>query len=118
MELKYRSFFFASKLIKFLDTIPQKISIRIIVDQLIRCATSIGANVTEATGSGSRREFTNYFQIALKSANETKYWLALLKEIVPQRAKDIEVFIKETQEISNVIGSSILTLRGRRASKL
>jgi len=52
-----------------------------IKDQLIKCSTSIGANVVEAKSSSSKREYIKFFEIALKSANETKYWLILSKEI-------------------------------------
>ena len=45
-----------------------------IFDQLLRSATSIGANVVEGGSGSTKRDFINFFHIALKSANETKYW--------------------------------------------
>ena len=115
MEVKYRAFYLSIKVINFIDFLPNKQSIRIICDQLIRSITSIGANIVEAKSSSSKREFLNYFQIALKSANETKYWLALLDKLLPEKSREIKEFIKETEEISKIIGSSILTMKGKRS---
>ncbi len=49
-------------------------------DQLIRSSSSIGANLVEGTAGVSNKDYINYNGIALKSANETKYWLCLVKE--------------------------------------
>jgi len=114
MEVKYRAFYLSINIIKFMDSLTIKQSIKIISDQLIRSVTSIGANIVEAKSSSSKREFLNYFQISLKSANETKYWLALLDRLLPEKHNDILIFIKEINEISKIIGSSILTMKGKR----
>ena len=85
----------------------------IICEQLIRCATSIGANVVEAKSSSSRRDYIRFFEIALKSANETKYWLILIREMMIEK-KQIELLLEEVDEISKIIGSSLLTLKGKK----
>lgn len=73
LEVKYRAFYLSIDVIKFVGSLSYTPSIKIIIDQLVRCITSIGANIVEAKSSSSKREFLNYFQIALKSANESKY---------------------------------------------
>lgn len=113
MEVKYRAFYFSLNIIRFLDSLVLKPSLKIISDQLIRCITSIGANIIEAKSSSSKREFLNYFQIGLKSSNEAKYWLALLRELLPEKRQEISNFISEVNEISKIIGSSVLTLKGK-----
>lgn len=113
-EVKYRAFYLSLAIIRFLESLPSKPSLSIISRQLIRAITSIGANIVEAKSSSSKREFVNYFQIALKSANEAKYWLALLKELLPEKRQTLNEFIQEVEEISRIIGSSILTLKGKR----
>ncbi len=115
MELKYRAFNLSIHVIRFLGSLPKDQALSIISGQLIRSITSIGANIVEAKSSSSKREFLNYFQIALKSANETKYWLAMLKELYPQKKDETDTFIKEFQEISKIIGSSVLTMKGKRS---
>lgn len=114
MEVKYRAFYLSIEIIKFLEALPKRQALRIISDQLIRCTTSVGANIVEAKASASKREFANYFQIALKSANEAKYWLAILKELLPEKQEKINGFLKEASEISKIIGSSILTIKGKK----
>ena len=114
MEVKYRAFYLSIEIINFIDLLTPKQSIKIISGQLIRSVTSIGANIVEAKSSSSKREFLNYFQISLKSANETKYWLALLNRLLPDKHKNISIFIKEIDEISKIIGSSVLTMKGKR----
>lgn len=79
-ELKYRCHIFSIEVIKFLQTLPGKRVYWVISDQLLRSATSIGANIVEAKASSSRRDFIRFFEIALKSANEAKYWLGLLRD--------------------------------------
>ena len=115
IELRYRAFYLSIEVIKFLESLENKTSLKIITQQLIRCITSIGANMVEAKGSSSKREFLNYFQIALKSAQESKYWLAMLRELLPQYKNKINEFINETEEIAKVLSASILTMKGKKS---
>ena len=114
MDSKTRTYKFALKVISLVDSLPNNVSALIIGKQLLRAATSIGANVVEAQASPSRRDFTNYFNHALKSANETTYWLELLREANKGDMQIINVLIKETREIACILASSILTLKGKR----
>lgn len=112
-EVKYRAFHLSIAVIKFLEKLPHNTALRIIIDQLIRSITSVGANIVEAKASSSKREFLNYFQIALKSANEAKYWLAMLRELLPEKRSQIDSFLQELDEISRIIGTSVLTMKGK-----
>ena len=112
---------FAQRLIKFsLNTILLCRDLKkdpilwAIADQLIRSAISIGANVVEAKSSSSRRDYIKYFEIALKSANEAKYWLILAKEASNNLNNQIQALFQETSEIANIIASSTLTLKGKK----
>ena len=64
---------FSIEIIKLSEEMRQKEVFWSIIDQLIRSATSIGSNVVEAKSSSSKRDYLRFFEIALKSANETKY---------------------------------------------
>ena len=79
-EFKSRTYRYALDVIKFADKLPVEQISRIITDQLVRSTTSIGANVVEAQAASSRRDYTNFFTYALKSANECQFWLGLLKD--------------------------------------
>lgn len=111
-NIKVRAYKFSLDIIKFINLLPNGRSFWAIGDQLIRCATSIGANMVEGQASSSRREFVKYFEISLKSANETKYWLSLLSDILDTKLKkESETLLVEAEEISKMLGSSILTLK-------
>lgn len=108
---KKRCFQFSISIIRLAEKLKTKQINWIILDQPIRSATSIGANIVEGGNSSSRREFINYFQIALKSSSETLYWLAILKEINPNQQKDIDTFIAECTEIKKIISTIILNTK-------
>lgn len=89
-------------------------NLRPIADQLIRSGTSIGANIIEAKSCGTRKDYTRFFEIALRSANETKYWLILVQEADQDFKRDVSILLTETEEIGRIIGASVLTLKGKR----
>jgi len=113
-ELEHRAYKYSIAIIEFLDSLPKDVSTTIITKQLLRSATSIGANVVEAKGASSKRDFTNFFNYALKSANESLYWLGLLRDAKKINDKRLEYLLSETKELANILGSSVLTLRGKR----
>jgi four helix bundle protein len=113
-EFKGRVYRFALDIIGFVEQLPKGQVSRVISDQLLRSATSIGANVVEAQAATSRKDYTNFFAHALKSANETKFWLGLLKDSGKAKGEPIGKLQKEANEIANVLAASILTLKGKR----
>ncbi len=112
-KLINRAFIFSRSVIALVDKFPNKRSAWVIADQLIRVATSIGANIIEAQAGSSKRDFVNFLSHALKSANETKFWLVLAKDLVPNELEKIGILLKEVDELAKILGSSISTLRGR-----
>lgn len=114
-EFKIRVYRYTIDSLKFLSTIPENRTNKIILSQLIRSLTSIGANIIEAKASNSKRDFARYFDIALKSANETKYWLCLLRDLNESRFNSkLEEILQETIEIANILASSLLTMRNKK----
>ena len=113
-DLKTRAYFFSIEIVKLVSNFPNEKSFWIIGDQLLRAGTSIGANIIEAKAASSKRDFTNFYNIALKSANETKYWICLLKDTGLVKAEKIQSVLKEADELSKMLGASLLTLRGKR----
>ncbi len=79
-EFKRRLYNFVLKLISFLEKLPKDRITQVIVDQLMRSGTSIMGNYIEAQASSSRKDFTNFFNHSLKSANESKLWVAILRD--------------------------------------
>lgn len=112
-DLNIRSYSFSLSIIKFINLLPNTRGFFGIGDQLLRSATSIGANITEAKASASRKDFINFYQIALKSANETTYWLSLLRDSYQTLRNDCSALIIEAKEISSMLGKSLITLKAK-----
>lgn len=113
-EFKDRLYRFVLRLIKFVSTLSKNDITRIIIPQLLRSCTSILANYIEARASSSKREFANFFQHSLKSANETGVWLMLLRDTDNGDKQEIEYLLKELGEISNMLASAVLRLKGKK----
>ena len=113
-NIKVRTYQFSISIIKFISELPNKKIFFSIGDQLLRSATSIGANIIEAQASISRKEFIKYFQISLKSSNESEYWLKLLTDSFPEYHSQIFNLLNENIEISKMLGASLLTLKGKK----
>jgi four helix bundle protein len=112
-DIKRRSYEFALKIIRLVDSLPSSGSSNIIGNQLLRSATSIGANIIEAQAGSSKRDFKNFLSHALKSANETKFWLGLLRDANKKPASEINPLLIEAKELANILAASIITLKKR-----
>src|SRR3990170_506461 len=112
-DLKDRCYKFSLQIISTVSDLPNKRTAWIIADQLIRSATSIGANLVEARASSSRREYKKFYEIALKSANESVYWLSLLKDSGLAQTYVINPLIGEAIELANMLGAGVLKLKSK-----
>ena len=113
-EFKRRIYVWVIRLIKFLDTLPQDAITKRIADQLFRSGSSIGANYIEAQASSSRKDFINFLHYSLKSANESKFWFTIIRDTNRGDIKEIKNLLDELIEIANILGSSLLTVKGKR----
>lgn len=113
-DLKKRAYIYALDVIKFLEGLPKDYISQTIGRQLLRSATSVGANIVEAQASSSKKDFANFYSHSLKSANESKFWLGLLKDSDKMPSDKISHILNETNELSNIIASSILTMKGKK----
>lgn len=113
-DLKIRCYKFSLGLINLVDTLPTQKSAHILGTQLLRSGTSIGANLVEAQSSSSRIEFKKFHEIALKSANESKYWLGLLRDSKKADREKINNTLEELNEIANMIASGVMRLKGKK----
>lgn len=116
-EFKLRIYKYILRLVKFLSSLPNRPVVREIISQLMRSGTSIGANYFEAQGASSKKDYQNYFSHSLKSANESKFWLAILlhSRLVPgDKENECQWLLKETEELANIFASSILTMKNKK----
>ncbi|OIO44400.1 MAG: hypothetical protein AUJ24_01545 [Parcubacteria group bacterium CG1_02_36_42] len=113
-EFKNKIYRWVLNLLKFIDGLPKDSISRNLGNQLIRSGTSILANYVEAHFSNSRKDFAYYFRTALRSANESKVWLALLRDMGRSKKETINILLKELQEIAAILASSLITIKNRR----
>jgi len=104
---------FILDLIKFIDSLDKKDSTCKIIgeNQLLRSGTSMGGNYFEAQSASSKNDFANYFRISLKSANETKFWLILLRDAGKCEREVANNLLNELAEISSILAKSIKTIK-------
>ena len=112
-EFRLRIKKFILDLIKFLNGLSKTSSNEVIGRQLLRSGTRVGGNYIEAQAASSKKDFLNFFQIALKSAVESQFWLELINDTNNNPQAGIEL-LNELKQISNILGASVLKLKGRK----
>ena len=108
---KQRVYAFVLRLIQWLEILPKDSVSHVLGKQLLRSATSILANYVEATAASSRKEFANYFQYSLKSANESRVWLELLRDTRKGDPKELGWLLAEVEAVAKILAKSIITLK-------
>jgi four helix bundle protein len=112
-DIRERSFQFALRIITISNNLPKTLTFNIIRSQLLRSGTSIGANIEEADGSISKKDFLNKTVIARKEAKETKYWLRLIASQNIQNY-NMKNEIDEIQEIIKILSVMINKVRNNK----
>ncbi len=111
VKFKKRIYVLVLNIIKLIDKLPKgNVSYRV-GDQLLRSSTSVIANYVEGQSSISKKEFISFLQISLKSGNESKLWLSLLKDSGRVSEEDVNSLIKEMDEICKILSQSLMTLK-------
>ena len=116
-QFKARTKRIALETIKLIDELPQKTSATVIGRQIMRSASSIGANYRAACRAKSQPDFINKLKIVEEEADETHYWLELLEEsglVPPTRLGPLK---KEVNEIIAITVASLKTLRSKTPPK-
>lgn len=100
-----KSFSFALRIVKLFKHLKDKKVERELFLQLLRSGTSVGANIEEAIGGSSRKDFIHKLEIAYKEARETRYWLKLLAESELLEPNIAESFIQDCEETLKILTS-------------
>ena len=111
-DIVTKTFQFALSIIEFANQLDDgKGSSRVLTRQILRSGTSIGANIEEAQAAESKADFIHKYNIALKEARETKYWLMLIKASHGSRKTHLDSLIKESDEICRIIAQIVINAR-------
>ena len=111
-DIKERTFVFALEIIRLCRRLDgNRVTVRTLGQQLLRSGTSIGANVEEAQAGQSQADFISKYNIALKEARETVYWLRLLDASEECPDGSCKALSQEAGEITRIIGSIIVNTK-------
>ena len=111
-----KSFAFAVRLVNYSRRMRKDSTDLVLTRQLLRSGTSIGANVEEALGGQSSKDFVAKLAIAAKEARETGYWLRLMRDTQPHNHPELASPLAECGELVKMLNSIILTTRRKLAS--
>jgi four helix bundle protein len=111
-DIQTKSYQFALRILKVVRALPRDAGGQVIARQIARSGTSVGANVEEAQGSQTKREFARRMSIARSEALETRYWLRLTADagLIPRRR--LELLIEEADELVRVLVTIVKRARG------
>ena len=109
--LRDKSKGFAKDIVLLCRTLKQNGAETALINQLIRCGTSVGANVHEAQYAQGTKDFISKLEIALKECNESEYWLELLFETNSLTETDFKNFRNKCIELRRMLVSSVTTLK-------
>ena len=109
--IQIKTYDFSVRIIKLYQFLVKDKKEFVLSKQILRCGTSIGANVEEAIGGQSKKDFFAKLSISYKEARETHYWLRLLfdTDYIDKRMKDS--LLQDIEEILKIIGSIQKTIR-------
>ena len=110
-DLEERTMAFGEFVIDFCRKLPQNVITRPLISQLIRSATSVGANYMEANSASSRKDFRNKIYICKKEIQETGHWFRMLERAVPGIKEEIKHLITEKEELTLIFGRILSTIR-------
>jgi len=108
-DIAERTFAFSLRIVRVVNTLPRSIASEVIARQLMRAGTSVGANVHEARGSSSKKEYSRRIKIARSEAREALYWLRILAESELLAKRRLAPIVQEAEELMR-----ILTTIGKR----
>jgi four helix bundle protein len=109
--LKNKSFAFAVRIVNLYKYLSSNKQEYVLSKQLLRCGTAIGALVREAEQAESKADFIHKLAIALKEANETEYWILLLRETDYLTPKESESILNDLKELLKLLTSIIKTTK-------
>lgn len=104
-DLEERTAAFGEAVIAFAKKLPHDVVANPLISQLVRAATSIGANYCEASGAESKKDFRHKIALCRKESQETKHWLRMIVAAVPQRREEARKLWREAQELTLIFAA-------------
>ena len=112
-QLKGRTKMFSIMVINLVEKMPSTISTRVVLNQIVKSATSVGANYRAVCRARSDREFVAKMNVVLEEADETLFWLEIIIDKEWLNKSDVEPIWKEGNELTAIFVSSLKTINNR-----
>jgi four helix bundle protein len=112
-NLEERTAKFGESVICFCKGVNENSINKPLINQLVRSATSVGANYMEANGASSRKDFCNKIFICKKEAQETKHWFRMLNQCNPEKGDELRKLWQEAQELTMIFQKITNSLRNK-----
>ncbi|QSW90465.1 four helix bundle protein [Flavobacterium endoglycinae] len=112
-EMKVRTKKFSLMIIDLAEKLPNTNVIRSITSQIVRSGTSVGANYRAVCRARSDKEFVAKMNIVLEEADETLFWIEIIKEKMWLAKEELETALKEANELTAIFVSSLKTVNNR-----
>jgi four helix bundle protein len=116
-DLQGRTARFGMAVIEFLKQVPATPVVSPLIGQLVRSATSMGANLCEADCAETKKDFIHKMGICNKEAKETTYWLQIIRLIAPEHDAQARVLLQEAHELQLIFVAIIRTSKANEAKK-
>ena len=110
-DLEERSARFGEEIIEFVKILSKNETNNVLIGQLVRSGTSLGANYMEADGAESKKDFYHKVAICKQEAKETKHWLRMIAKGNPDKIEECRRLWQEAQELTLNFSSIILSRR-------
>ena len=102
-DIQKRTFDFAVRIVKLVDRLPDALAGREAGKQVFRSGSSVGANVQEADGAESKKDFIHKIAIAYKEARETRYWLGVIRAAILVDDREVNELWNEADELVRIL---------------
>ena len=114
--VQIKSYAFAVRIVKVFKYLNEEKKEYVLSKQLLRCGTSIGANIEESIGGQTEKDFFAKLTIAYKEARETHYWIRLLTDTGYLMKEQSDSLLQDLNELLKIIGSIQKTIRNSTAN--
>jgi four helix bundle protein len=112
-DIRDRTFRFACAVARLaLDSTPRP-GVRCIVDQRLKSATAVGANLEEAKAGSSTREFVRFVEISLREAREARYWLRICAALQLGPAEEVKLLTGEADQLCRILAAIVIKTKAR-----
>ena len=115
-DLKRRTKQFSIRVIHVCESLPPKPAAKVIANQLVRSATSVGANYRAVCRARSNADFVSKMGVVLEEADESSYWLELLVESGLVAEQKLSELLREAEELTAIFAASRITASGNRTN--